>query len=468
MVQLIDLTAEELHAGYRSGDFTPVEVTEAVLDRIASAQEAINAFVLVDPDAALDEARRSTQRWQAGRPLSTADGVPTSVKDLIPTRGWPTRRGSALIGEEGPWETDGPSVARLRRAGAVLLGKTTTPEFAWKPLGDCRLTGMTRNPRALDKTPGGSSAGSAAALAAGMGPWSLGTDGGGSVRIPAAFTGVVGVKPTYGTVPLYPPSPFGTLSHVGPMARSVTDLARFLDIIAGHHPQEWNALPDPSARFADTVEEGVAGLAVAYSPTLGYGKNHPEVESAVRRAVEKLEEHGAVVEEADPGFADPAPFFHTLWFTAAAKVLAAFPTEALEKVDAGLRQRAEEFSSSSADDYLTAMAARMDLGALMGEFHQRYDLLITPTTPTPAFPCHRQAPEGWPEGHWTSWSPYTYPFNMTQQPAASVPCGTVEGLPVGVQIVGPRLQDQLVLRAARVLELIAEEQFIRPAPWAKP
>ena len=227
----------------------PVEATRAALDAIAALDPAVHAFVLVDADGALAAARGSERRWRAGRPLGPFDGVPASIKDLLLTAGWPTLRGSRLLDAAGPWTEDAPAVARLRESGAVLLGKTTTPEFGWKGVTDSPRYGATGNPWDPARTAGGSSGGSAAAVGLGMGAWSVGTDGGGSVRIPAGFTGTVALKPTYGLVPMYPPSPFGTLSHAGPMTRSVRDAAALLDIISGFDPRDWSAMPTPTGSF---------------------------------------------------------------------------------------------------------------------------------------------------------------------------------------------------------------------------
>ena len=453
MTDLSRATASELIAGYRDGAISPVEATRAALDAIDRHDAHVRAFVLVDAEAALAAADDSEARWRAGRPLGAGDGVPVSIKDIFLTRGWPTLRGSSLIDEAGPWLDDAPCVARLRETGAVVLGKTATPEVAWKGTTSSRRYGPTGNPWDPAMTAGGSSGGSAAAVGLGMGPWSVGTDGGGSVRIPAAFTGTVALKPTFGLVPMFPASPFGTLAHAGPMTRTVTDAALLLDVIARFDPRDWSALPPPAASFLDGLDDGVRGLRIAFSPDLGYVRNDPEVDAAVRSAAAVLAAAGAVVDEVDPGFSDPQDAFHVLWFAGAAKVLDSFGPGAIERVDPGLRRGIEKAGPVSASQFLDATAVRMDLGVRMGLFHQRYDLLLTPTLPIPAFPAEDDVPPGWPSADWTSWTPYTYPFNMTQQPAASVPCGfTAAGLPVGLQIVGPRHSDALVLRAARAYE----------------
>lgn len=466
---LAELTAAELLEGYAAGQFTPVEATEAALERIEKHDAALNAFVLVDRESALASAEASAARWKAGETLGPGDGVPTSIKDIFLTKDWPTLRGTKLINEDaGPWDADAPCVARLRETGAVLLGKTSTPEFAWKGVTDCLRSGETTNPWDPATHAGGSSGGSAAAVGAGMGPWSVGTDGGGSVRIPASFTGTVAVKATYGTVPMYPSSPFGTLAHAGPMTRTVKDTALLLDIISGFDSRDWSALPTPAGSFTEGLDEGIRGLRVAYSPTLGFGVNDPEVERLVGEAVEVLEDAGAIVDQVDPQIADPAEPFHVLWFTGAAKVLEVFGADALGEIDPGLREGIEKYQDATALDYLTATAARMSLGVTMGAFHEKYDLLVTPTMPITSFDCKRQAPPGWKSELWTSWTPYTYPFNMTQQPAISVPCGVAEnGLPVGLQFVAARTQDRLVLRAAHAYEQASGERFSRPvAPAA--
>ncbi|NLS09190.1 amidase [Nesterenkonia sp. MY13] len=466
MTDLAELTAVELLEGYSEGSFTPVDATEAALDRIEQRDGDLNAFVLVDRKVALSMAEESAKRWKNGETLGPGDGVPTSIKDLLLTKDWPTLRGSKLIEETGPWPDDAPAVARLRETGAVFLGKTTTPEFAWKGVTDCLRHGETTNPWNSSRHAGGSSGGAAAAVGSGMGPWSVGTDGGGSVRIPASFTGTVALKPTYGTVPLYPSSPFGTLAHGGPMTRTVKDTALLLDIIAGFDSRDWSALPTQTRSFTEGIEDGIEGLRIAYSPNLGFGKNDPEVQRLVDEAVKVLEDQGAIVEQVDPQISDPIEAFHVLWFTGAAKVLEAYGDNALENIDPGLRKGIEKYQDASALDYLSANAVRMDMGLIMGAFHEKYDLLVTPTMPITAFDCKRQVPEGWDGDIWTSWTPYTYPFNMTQQPAASVPCGVskTDGLPVGLQFVGARTQDRLVLRGARAYEKASGEPFARPVP----
>jgi aspartyl-tRNA(Asn)/glutamyl-tRNA(Gln) amidotransferase subunit A len=446
-------TATDLLAAYAAKDLSPVEATEDALRRIAAHDPRVNAFCLVDADRALAAALESERRWADGTPRGLLDGVPVSVKDLLLTEGWPTLRGSTLVDADQDWTEDAPVTARLREHGAVLLGKTTTPEFGWKGVTDSPRTGVTRNPYDAERTPGGSSGGSAAAVALGMGVLSVGTDGGGSIRIPAGFSGVVGLKPTYGRVPLYPASPFGTLSHAGPMARSVADAALMLDVLAQPDARDWSGLPPPPASYAEGLDDGIRALRVAYSPTLGYAAVDPEVAESVRRAVGVLAGLGAEVDEVDPGFDDPVGAYHVLWFSGAAKVVQAYSDDALARIDPGLAEIVAEGNELTGLDYLAATQVRVDLGARMGRFHERYDVLVTPTLPIPAFEAGVEVPAGSGLRRWTGWTPFTYPFNLTQQPGLSVPCGlTAAGLPVGLQIVGPRHADALVLRVGRAYE----------------
>ncbi|MGW0597611.1 amidase [Streptomyces sp. NPDC002776] len=453
MTDLTGLTAGQLLDGYRAGAFSPVDATRAVLERAELIQPEVNAFVRITAEQALAQARASTERWRRGEPAGLLDGVPVTVKDILLMRGAPTLKGSKTISEQGTWDEDAPSVARLRAHGAVFVGKTTTPEFGWKAVTDSPLTGVTRHPLDPTRTAGGSSGGAAAAVALGAGPLALGTDGGGSVRIPASFCGIFALKPTYGRVPLYPASAFGTLAHVGPMTRDVADAALLLDVIGAPDSRDWSALGPAPGSFLDGLTGGVRGLRVAYSPTLGgQVAVRPAVASAVRGAVERLAGLGAYVEEADPDVTDPVDAFHTLWFCGAARVTQRLGPDQRELLDPGLREIAALGARRNALDYLAAVDVRAELGRRMGRFHDSYDLLVTPTLPITAFEAGAEVPKGSGHRRWTGWTPFTYPFNMTQQPAATVPVGTDgDGLPVGLQLVAARHRDDLVLRAAHAL-----------------
>jgi aspartyl-tRNA(Asn)/glutamyl-tRNA(Gln) amidotransferase subunit A len=450
MSELWALTATELVEGFRKKTLSPVEVTDAVLARIEQLNPKLNAFCLIS-ETALDEAKASEARWTAGQPRGLLDGVPVSIKDIILTKGWPTLRGSKTVDPKGPWNDDAPVTARLREHGAVLLGKTTTPEFGWKGVTDSPLTGITRNPWNTAKTPGGSSGGAAAAVASGMGPLAVGTDGGGSIRIPCSFTGLFGIKPSFGRVPAWPLSPFGTVAHVGPMTRTVTDAALMLNVIAQPDARDWHALPYDARDWRMGLDGGVEGLRIAYSPDLGYARVDAEVRQIVDDAVAVFSELGASVERKDPGFADPAPIFTAHWFSGAAFLMKGVKNQ--ELVDPGLREVAAQGAKITAEQLLEAQMKRGALGLHMNLFHRDYDLLVTPTLSIAAFDAGKEVADKMLQERWTDWTPFSFPFNLTQQPAASIPCGlTRAGLPVGLHLVGPRYADALVLRAARAFE----------------
>jgi len=418
--------------------------------RIEKLNPVLNAFNLVS-DHALGDARASEARWMSGQPQGLLDGVPVSIKDIILTKGWPTLRGSKTVDPKGPWNDDAPATARLREHGAVLVGKTTTPEFGWKGVTDSALTGITRNPWNPAKTPGGSSGGAAAALASGMGALAVGTDGGGSIRIPCSFTGLFGIKASFGRVPAWPLSPFGTVAHVGPMTRSVTDAALMLNVLALPDARDWHALPFEARDWRSGLEHGVRDLRIAFSPDLGYATVDAEVAAIVRKALDVFTDLGAKVEQKNPGFEDPDAIFRVHWFSGAAALMKNVPAEKRRLVDPGLLEVAEQGARITASELLDAQMKRGALGTHMNLFHRDYDLLVTPTLAVAAFDAGQECPPG--KERWIDWTPFSYPFNLTQQPAASIPCGvTKAGLPVGLHLVGPRYADALVLRAARAFE----------------
>jgi aspartyl-tRNA(Asn)/glutamyl-tRNA(Gln) amidotransferase subunit A len=458
MADLTQHTAEQLLALYREGAASPVEVTRQVLQRIAKLNPVLNAFCLVDEEAALKSAGVSEQRWQAhrhnGSAVGALEGVPASIKDLLLTRGWPTLRGSRTVNPQQNWDVDAPVTARLREAGAVLLGKTTTPEFGCKGETNSLLTGISRNPWNTAHTPGGSSGGASAAVSAGLGPLAIGTDGAGSVRIPAAFCGNVGMKPSFGRIPAYPLSPFGSVAHLGPHAMSVTDVALMMNTITRPDARDWTALPFDNIDYTAGLKDGVKGLRVAYSPTLGYAKNvHPDIAAAVKKAASYLAQLGAQVEQVDPGIEDPLDITTGLWFAGAYQVWRALSKEQQALTDPDFAAQAALGERLDVNAVHQLNQRRGLLGSHLRQFMQRFDLILTPSTAVPAF-------KALPAGHsamnseaMLGWTPFSYPFNLSQQPAISLPCGlTADGLPMGVQLVGPMFADALVLRAAKALE----------------
>jgi aspartyl-tRNA(Asn)/glutamyl-tRNA(Gln) amidotransferase subunit A len=438
---------------YAEKALSPVEVARAVLERIERHEPRLNAFCWLDADSALATARASEARWMRGGPIGLVDGVPTSIKDVVLTKGWPTRRGSRTVDPDGDWSQDSPPTARLREQGAVILGKTTTPEFGWKATGDSPLTGSTRNPWAVERTSGGSSAGAAAGLAAGMFALAVGTDGGGSIRIPSSFCGVVGIKPTLGRVPNYPASAMGILGHCGPMARNVEDAALMLDVLSGTDPRDAYRLPPPAGSARSELRAGVGGLSIAFSPTLGHMRVDAEVAALVETAVARLGELGARVEAGKLELGWTRAAFDVLWKAAAAHIIAGLPAPKLGLLDPGLAKAAAQGKALSAIDYVRADFARTALGSQLGEFFTRCDVLVTPSVAVPALLVGTEVYDPRHEHEWMDWAGFSYPFNMARLPALSLPCGrTAAGLPVGVQIVGPLYAEARVVRVAAALE----------------
>ena len=317
-MDVLSLSAAELLERYRSKQLSPVEVTRAALDRIARLQPIYNAFVTIGEREALQAARDSETRWMRGAPAGLVDGLPTTVKDLLLVKGWPTLRGSRTVDPNQPWDEDSAAVARMREQGAVFLGKTTTPEFGWKGVTDSPLTGLTVNPWDVTKTPGGSSGGAAVAAACGMGVLHIATDGGGSIRIPAGFCGLFGFKPTFGLVPVHPHPPPGTLWHQGPITRTVHDAALMLTVISRPDVRDFYAAPPLGIDYRQGLDDGIRGMRIAYSRTLGYATVDTAVAALVDKAVAELEQLGAHVEEIDLSLDDPIEIMRPLWAVALA------------------------------------------------------------------------------------------------------------------------------------------------------
>jgi len=453
------LSATEAADLYRQGKVSPVDVTSACLDKIYTRNSALNAFCLVDISAAMEAARASEARFLSQQALSPLDGIPVAIKDLLLTKAWPTLRGSKTISSDQPWDDEAPAVSRLRESGAILLGKTTTPEFGWKAVTDSPLTGITYNPWDMGRTPGGSSGGSAAALAAGMTLLALGSDGGGSIRIPASFTGTVGLKPTSGRVPLWPPSPFGTLAHHGPMARTVQDIALLMDVIAAYDKRDIYATAGLEERFLENVNKGISDTKIAFSANLGGSKVNNEVASVTSHAIELYSDAGVLFEAVDP-FKTFSPkiiedSWRLHWLSGLIKISSSFSAETTADLDQGLLSLIQEGKNLTLLQFLEANSLREALGISLNEFFQYYDLLVTPTVAIPPFTAGLNVPENLGYDYWWQWTPFTLPFNLTRHPAISIPCGlTADGLPIGLQIVGRLGEDNLVLRAARAFELI--------------
>ena len=461
----------ELMPLLRSRQISPLDLAHAVLDRIADYNPTLLAFCVFESEHVLSQARVAERQLLSGEPVGALCGIPVGVKDLIFTRDLATAGGSEFYRDFVP-EEDDIVVERLRASGAVILGKTNVPEFGFGPGSTNSVYGTTRNPWHHARTPGGSSGGSAVAVATGMAPAALGSDGGGSIRVPSSFCGVYGLKPSFGRVPLYPGcrdgrfpgfSGWESLEHIGPITRTVPDAALLLDVIAGPDPRDRHSIPREVAPFASLESEpDLAGLRVAWTLDLGgYARVDREVRLAIEGAVQRLELLGADVVDANetpPFSTDPSSFFETI------VALDADLTGLRDLVDdksdrLNPRIRAMLASPPTFEAASRALALRQALYNQLWRFFTTCDLLVTPTTPVVAFDVDRALPERIDNDSRVpaaalSW--FTLPFNLTGNPAASVPCGwTADGLPVGLQIIGNHLDDRTVLRASRALEVAA-------------
>ncbi|MER9338337.1 amidase [Mesorhizobium sp. M0293] len=466
--ELCRLDAASLAAAYRRKELSPVEVTQAALDRAEEIQPSLNAFTFLDHQGALDAARMAEERWARAEPLSLIDGVPTTLKDIVHVEGWKVRYGSRAT-DNRPFHHDAPSVSNLRRAGAVFIGQTTTPEFGWKAVTDSAEYGITRNPWDPDRTPGGSSGGAAAAAAAGAGVLHLGTDGGGSIRIPASFTGIVGHKPTYGRVPAYPPSSFGTVAHIGPMARTVADVAAMLNAMSGRDRKDWT---QPSEAFPDVSLQEInwTGKRIGYWNTPCVGGVDPEVAAAVDAVMGDLQTAGAIVTEiALPQQDSLLETFYLFWFVGAANRLSSIDPENHALLDPGFTNAARVGEKYTAVERMQAELRRAEFGAKMDALLNDYDCIVSPAVPITAFEAGSDFPAGSGVANSFEWSSFSFPINLSQQPACSVPCGlSSNGLPIGLQIIGARGGDAGVLSAALAYERLYPDRFIsRRGTWPK-
>jgi aspartyl-tRNA(Asn)/glutamyl-tRNA(Gln) amidotransferase subunit A len=451
---LTQTTAAELGKLYAKGKASPLEAMKAVLARAGKVNPALNALCIVDAEPALAAARASERRWKKGKPLSPIDGVPVSIKELVRVKGWPASMGSKLT-DKTPVDADAPAVARLREAGAIVFAQSTSSEFGHKGVTDTPLHGVTRNPWNTDMTPGGSSGGAGAAVAAGLGPLAIGTDGGGSVRIPSSFNGLVTIKATYGRVPNWPPTLNGDFSNTGPMCRTALDCALMLNAITRPDARDPTQLPPGDTDYVKALKHKPKKKKPRVAFLLRMSE-HPldlEVAAMVTKAARRVEKLGCAVEEIDaPPFPHAEAFksFVTQWLTNSQRLLTMFPESRHGEFDpallAGAKVAAERYSQQ---DVVNAHAVRREASVAWNLFFEKYDFLLTPTVAVQPFAVLKNAPDG-PDGKPNmTWSPYTATFNLTRHPAGSVPCGlSSTGLPVGLQIVAGHFRDARVLALA--------------------
>ena len=458
------LPAVEIAALVRTKKLSPVEITQAALARIERLNPALGAYCTVTANEALETHRRVEADLMHGAALGPLAGVPVSIKDLLGVKDVRTTFGSKLF-EQNVATEDSPAAARLRKSGAILLGKTNTPEFGWKGVTENRVFGTTRNPWNLQLTPGGSSGGAAAAVAAGLGPIGIGTDGGGSLRIPASFCGLVGYKPSFGRVANYPANGVDSLRHTGPLTRTVADAALALDVLAGPDERDPASLPAESTNYLAGLDRGIKELRVAYSADLGFARLDPEVAALCSDAAGHLAAACAAVEEVALDWPDPYDQWSVMFYGGIAARLESSLAERGDLLDPGLRTLVERGLKLRAVDYVHALVERTAFWQQVRVLFEKFDLLVTPTVAVPPFAVGRDRPDAAAAGgEGLRWSPFTYPFNLTGQPAVSLPCGRTKGdLPVGLHIVGRRYADAAVLRAARAWEQIQPWAERRPA-----
>lgn len=444
-------SAQEIQRAYAAGELSPVEELDRALARTEALQPVLNAMSRMDTDTAREQAQQAEQRWRRGEPLGPLDGVPITVKDNLPVAGRVARAGSRGT-PDTPGTVNGPVTDRLLEGGAVIVGATTMPDWGCKGVGDSPLWGTTRNPWDRSLTSGGSSSGAAAGVAAGMTPWSIGSDGAGSIRMPAGFCGLAGIKPTYGRVAALPGSAYGSLSHQGPLARTVADLAILLDAIA--KPDDRDGMCWPGPGFQPPQGSGsLEGLRVAVDLDWGPYPVEPDVRAAVQQAADWLAARGATVQPVSVDVSGARETLDLLWEAGCAAVIAHAGPEKRELFDTTMRYFADRASGRTAVEYADAMANRTLLAARFADLHRDWDVLLTPVTTTPAFEVDTDIPAGSGMESWLDWAPYTYPFNLTGQPAITVPAAIdARNRPLAIQLVGPRFSDQRLLDVAAVIE----------------
>ena len=466
MPEIPYIPARELVLLLKTGQLTPREVMEGTLKRIDALNPELNAVVCLRPEASLEEADRIGERLASGEECGPLAGVPIGVKDLEDARGFVTSFGSVPF-QENVAVADSLQVARLKAAGAIVVGKTNTPEFGFTGFTKNRVYGVTRNPWNRERTPGGSSGGSAAAVAAGMIPMATGSDAGGSIRIPASYSGCFGIKPSLGRIPLGPYSQLLMyhMASLGPLTWDVADAARYLDCVSGYHPCDPCSLPAPGMSYEKCLDRLPSGLRIGYSPDLGYARVQGDVLDVVEEAVACFQDLGHGVETWKGRLPETGEVWADLMNGELLGQLRHTLRVYRQEMGRTLVKSLDQARSLSMADHIAAQRVRSKLNRKMWQFFESYDLMVTPTMPTEAFAAEGPPPseiDGEPIALLGAVA-FTYPFNLTGHPAASVPAGmSRSGLPVGLQIVGPHLRDDLVLQMARAYEEARPWKGMRP------
>jgi aspartyl-tRNA(Asn)/glutamyl-tRNA(Gln) amidotransferase subunit A len=445
----------------RDRSISPRELVDAVLARIEDTDPSVNAFAALNAEDAREQARRAERTVNDGQSIGPLHGIPITIKDLTDAAGLPTQRGSRVCAGPAPAIADSPFVARLKAAGAIVIGKTTTSEFGWSALSRSPLTGVTHNPWKHGYQAGASSSGAGAAAAAGYGPLHQGTDAAGSIRLPAHFCGVFGMKPTFGRVPMVPVGNLDYTSHAGSITRDVRDAAMMLRIMAGPHSEDHTSLNADPVDYADALNRGLRGKRIALSTDLGHARVEPEIVAAIRKAAAVFADLGCVVEEVTPDWGLLGPDLVRFFWPANMTMFARHLPRWEAQMDVGLVACIRAGLASTARDYQEHRERKLAYCSRIGRWFEEWDLLLTPSASVAAFPADLVQPRDWPQHpwDWLAWAEFSYPFNFAGMPAASVPCGFVtDGLPIGVQIVGRRFDDLSVLQAAAAFE--------QAQPWA--
>jgi aspartyl-tRNA(Asn)/glutamyl-tRNA(Gln) amidotransferase subunit A len=447
------MSAVEMRQHIVKKQISPVEITKYALEAAESTQKTLNAFSLLMPEEALAAAKAAEDSLMKGQQLGALHGIPFSVKDLIAVKDVTYASGSKTMAKNIA-TVNAPSVERAKAAGGILIGKTTTSEFGCKPVGDNLLTGVTRSPWNFEKTPGGSSAGAAASVAAGITPFALGTDGGGSIRIPCSFSGLFGIKGQFGRVPVWPTSATPTLAHVGPIARNVQDGALLFSAIAGYDARDPFGVAGEMPDVLGASQASVKGLRVAFSPTFGYAKPDKAVAEVVKNAVQKLEGFGCIVEEVDKIFEkDPIDIWTAEFYAGVGIKLRPFVENQRDLLDPAVAEVLEDALSQDMRSYYEKVFERYAFREQMRLFFEKYDVLVSPVLPVSSLDVGLNIPKHITDRNLVSWVYYTYPFNLTGQPAGTVCAGLdPENMPVGLQIVGRAMGEYDVVRLAAAYE----------------